>query len=120
MLQAPEPSLFTQVADPQVALAQWENGRMTVGADDTEVEIADWHDHDKHVQEHNKLRASAAYRNADPAIRQYIDLHITAHARLAQQQMQAQQMQQMQQQIVQQQQPQPAMAGQQPTEGQPQ
>lgn len=96
---------------------------MTVGADDTEVEIADWHDHDKHVQEHNKLRASAAYRNADPTIRQYIDLHIDAHARLAQQQMQAQQMQQMQMQMQmmqqQPQQPDQAMAGASPTEGQP-
>ena len=119
MLQAPEPSLFTQAADPQVALAQWENGRMTVGADDTEVEIADWHDHDKHVQEHNKLRASAAYRDADPSIRQYIDLHIDAHARLAQQQLQAQQMQQMQSQMMQQQPQQPAMPGATPTEGQP-
>ena len=69
---------------------------MVVGAQDSEVEIADWHDHDVHVQAHNKLRASAAYREAQPQVREYIDLHIDAHAKLAQDEQMQQMMQQMQ------------------------
>lgn len=90
ILQVPDQSAFAYVPDPQVALAEWENGRMAAGVDDDEVEVADWHDHDKHVTRHNALRASARYREAPVDVRNYIDLHIEAHAKLAQQQMMAQ------------------------------
>ena len=95
LLQTPDPGAFTRSVNAQVTLAEWENSRMVVGADDGEVEIGDWHDHDVHVQTHNKLRASAAYREANPQVKQYIDLHIDAHAKLAQEQMMAQLQQQM-------------------------
>jgi len=115
VLQTPDPTAFTRVANPQLTLAEWENGRMVVGKMDEEVEIADWHDHDVHVQTHNALRASAAYRNASQEVRGYIDLHIDAHAQLQQQQMMAQMQQQMQQQLMmQQQQMSPADAGAEP------
>ena len=78
---------------------------MVVGAGDEEVEIAEWHDHAKHIPEHNALRASAAYRNATPERKQYIDLHVQAHEQLQQQQM----MEQMQQQMLMQMQQQPAL-----------
>jgi hypothetical protein len=100
ILQVPDPFAFTYTGDPQVDLATWENGRMVAGADDYEVEIADWHDHDIHVQEHNRIRASASYRNAPPEVRQYIDLHIDAHAKIAAEQMAMQQQQMMMQQQV--------------------
>jgi hypothetical protein len=100
ILQVPDPFAFTYTGDPQVDLATWENGRMVAGADDFEVEIADWHDHDIHVQEHNRIRASASYRNAPPEVRKYIDLHIDAHAKLAAEQMAMQQQQMMMQQQV--------------------
>lgn len=111
VLQTPDPTAFTRVANRDVTLAEWENGRMVVGADDNEVEIADWHDHDIHVQKHNDLRASSAYRNASQEIREYIDLHIDAHAQLASQQMMEQMQQQMQMAMMQQQQSAPADAG---------
>lgn len=121
VLQMPDPTAFTRDTNPQLDLATWENGRMVVGADDNEVEIADWHDHDIHVQTHNKLRASAAYREAPDQVRQYIDLHIDAHAKLAQDEQMQQFMQQMQMQqmMAAQQGPPPAEAGEgkEPTDG---
>jgi hypothetical protein len=110
VLQTPDPTAFTRVANPFVTQAEWENSRMVVGAEDEEIEIAEWHDHDIHVQKHNALRASSAYRNASPERKAYIDLHIDAHAKLAQQQIEKQMMQQMQMQMMQQQSP-PADAG---------
>lgn len=100
VLSVPDPSAFTKVADPQLTLAEWENGRMANGADDTEVVIADWHDHDKHLQSHNALRASALYRDAAPEIQAYIDAHCDAHVKIAAEQMMRQQQQQMQQQMA--------------------
>lgn len=117
VLQTPDPTAFTREIDPQINLADWENSRMVVGAEDEEVEIADWHDHDIHVQRHNRLRASAAYRDASDQVREYIDLHVDAHATLAQQAM----MQQIQQQMAAQQSaPVDAGAGNQPPEEPPQ
>jgi len=104
ILQVPDPFAFTYTGDPQVDLATWENSRMVAGADDYEVEIADWHDHDVHVQEHNRIRATSSYRNAPQEVREYIDLHVQAHTTMAAQMMQQQMMQQMQQQMMQQQQ----------------
>jgi hypothetical protein len=100
VLHAPDPTAFSLVADPQETLAEWENGRMTVGVMDEEVEIAQWHDHDVHVRKHNELRASSAYRDAPDEVRQYIDLHIDAHAKLAAEEAQAMMMQQLQQQMM--------------------
>lgn len=82
VLQVPDPYAFAYIADPQRSLAAWENGRMTAGADDHEIEIAQWHDHAKHIEEHNAIRASASYREAAPDVRQYIDLHVQAHETL--------------------------------------
>ena len=87
ILQVPDPFAFTQVADTDIALAEWENGRMASGADDNEVEVTEWQDHDKHIQQHNRLRNSASYREADPQIRAYIDLHVQAHTQVAQEMM---------------------------------
>ena len=98
ILQVPDPNAFAVVLDYQSNLAEWENGRMVAGADDMEVEIAEWHDHDKHVQKHNEIRASASYRDASPEVRQYIDMHVDAHTTLKAQAMQQEMMQQMQQQ----------------------
>jgi len=116
VLQTPDPTAFTRVANPALTQAEWENGRMVIGAQDNEIEIAEWHDHDVHVQTHNALRASSAYRNASPEVREYIDLHVDAHAQIAQQQMMEQMQQQMQMAAMQQQQQQipPADAGEQP------
>jgi hypothetical protein len=100
VLQVPDATAFAYVADPQIALAEWENGRMIAGADDIEVEIAEWHDHAKHKERHNALRASASYRDADPDTRAYIDKHIEAHDTLEHEQMQQQMQEQMQQQMA--------------------
>ena len=96
VLKVPDPHAFTLVADPQATLAEWENGRMANGADDSEVQIEEWHDHDLHLQMHNALRASAAYRDADPEIRNYIDMHCDAHTKVVADQLMKQQQMQMQ------------------------
>lgn len=98
LLQVPDQAAFSTVPDYHVALAEWENGRMAVGVDDDEVEVAEWHDHEKHVERHNSLRASARYREASPQVRAYIDAHVDAHVAIAREQ----QMQQMQQMMAQQ------------------
>lgn len=100
VLHTPDPTAFATIIDPQESLADWENARMTVGAQDEEVEIAEWHDHEVHVRKHNELRASAAYREAPDEVREYIDLHIDAHARLAAEEQQKMLAQQMQQQMM--------------------
>lgn len=90
VLQVPDVTAFAIIADMQTAEAQWENGRMAKGAGDDEVAPKEWQDHDKHVVEHNRLRASAAYRDASPQIQQFVDLHVQAHAMLAAERMQQQ------------------------------
>lgn len=87
ILQVPDPTAFANIHDADIGLAEWENGRMISGADDREVQVTDWQDHDKHIQQHNRLRNSASYREADQAIQNYIDLHVQAHTMVAQQQM---------------------------------
>ena len=84
-LQVPDARAFAQVADWQLALAEWENGRMLAGADDSEVVIAEWHDHGKHIEQHNASRASSSYRDAPPEVQQYMDMHVQAHEQLQEQ-----------------------------------
>ena len=92
MFQIPNmAAAFQSTIDPQLALAQWENSRIMAGADDFEVEIAPWHNHDIHVQEHNRERASSAYRDAPQPHRDFMDVHIQAHTQLAAEQMLKQQ-----------------------------
>lgn len=73
---------FRQILDPHVEEANWENARMASGEDEESVLIADWQPHAVHIAEHNKFRATAAYRDADPAIKQFVDLHVQAHTTL--------------------------------------
>jgi hypothetical protein len=96
MLKVPNPHAFAVMSNPQATLAEWENGRMAVGADDTEVVIKPFHDHDVHLQHHNTLRLSAAYRDASPEVQAYIDMHCDAHTKLAAEQLMKQQQQQLQ------------------------
>lgn len=116
MLQVPDPFAFTQVANPWVQEAQTENQRMIAGAGEEEVKIQVWQDHDVHLVEHNRTRAAAEYRDADPEIQQFIDWHCDAHVIIAQQLAMAQASQQASGQIG----PEaPAPGGPQPAGGQP-
>lgn len=96
MLSVPDVTAFGTISDSQLALATWENSRMIAGGGENEVMVDDWHDHAKHVDQHNELRATSAYRAASPATQHFIDTHIDAHKQLAMQAAQAAQMQQAQ------------------------
>lgn len=85
IIRTPDATAFAAIKDPQTALAIWENGRMLAGVGDDEVLVDSWHDHAKHIANHNDTRATSAYRDADPAVQEYIDLHIQAHETLMQQ-----------------------------------
>lgn len=84
VLRTPDQTAFATIKDPQLALATWENSRMGVGVGDEEVAVAEWHEHQAHIDKHNELRASHAYRMASPEVQDFIDMHINAHKRLQQ------------------------------------
>lgn len=110
LLQTPNANMFADEIDAQTRLARYENSRIFVGAGDEEIEIAEWHDHPKHILEHNDARASAAYRNATQERKNYMDLHVQAHEQLQQQQMVEQMQQQLAMQMQQQGAPPPGEA----------
>jgi hypothetical protein len=82
ILRTPDVTAFASIKDPQISLADWEGTRMIAGVGDQEVMVDDWHDHAKHIKQHNDLRASSSYRHASPDIQNYIDQHIAIHAKL--------------------------------------
>lgn len=90
-LKVPQATAFAVYANHQETEADWENGRMAAGAGDDQVIVQTWQNHDVHVQKHNELRSSAAYRKATPEEKAFIDSHVDAHAALAAEQMAAQQ-----------------------------
>jgi hypothetical protein len=82
MLQITDPTAFAQVADANIAEAKWENARMANGDDETVVMVQKWQPHAVHIKEHNDFRATAGYRDQDPDVKEFIDLHIEAHEKL--------------------------------------
>jgi hypothetical protein len=82
VLRTPDTVAFATVKDAQVSLALWENTRMARGVGDAEVQVDEWHDHDKHIANHNDFRASSAYRMLAPELQDYVDLHIETHEAL--------------------------------------
>lgn len=79
MLGLPDPREFLAQVNPDASKAEWENGLLMQG-----IPIIPKHFdvHDIHIQIHNKQRKSATYELLDPAIKQYIDLHVMAHLQL--------------------------------------
>ena len=90
-LRLPNRFAFQVYANTQEAEAEWENTRMAAGAGDNEVIVQTWQNHDIHVPKHNELRASASYRNASPEVRDMVDRHVDAHAKLAADELQGKQ-----------------------------
>lgn len=75
------PREMTNGLAPDVAKAQRENDRMSVG----EPQIPeDFDDHAKHIAEHNAFRKSTVYEFAPDDVKEVIDRHIQAHEQLAQ------------------------------------
>lgn len=97
VFQVADPSSFRTVLDPHIEEANWENARMASGEDENSVMIAPWQPHAVHIAEHNKFRATASYRDADPQVKQFVDLHVQAHTKLLVEDQQRQQAEQMKQ-----------------------
>lgn len=69
-----------KIVDPDVAKAQHENAQLTAGL----VPFPEvFHDHGKHIAEHNELRNSKVFESFDLEQRQAVDAHIKVHERLA-------------------------------------
>lgn len=86
VLQIPDPTAFTAATDPQLALAIRENQMILAGHGDEVVKVQEWHDHKKHIDQHNEERATSAFEEADPRVQEFMDLHIQAHVKLAMEQ----------------------------------
>lgn len=95
LIELPSPRMLTAAMDDEAACAQRENRMMSQGEI---VEPETWHDHAKHIAEHNRERNSPdyqQYRNqpaneTDPQTGQQlsrgqvIDLHVKGHQAFAQ------------------------------------
>lgn len=82
ILQVPDPGIFARVSDPNIEEAEWENSMMANGADEMVVKVQLWQPHAIHIKYHNDFRATAGYRDADPEIQKFIDIHVEAHEKL--------------------------------------
>lgn len=80
-LELPVPNLIGALADHHAALAEYENEQMFDGE---EMVPDDFHDHAKHIAQHNRARSTPAYLHAAPDVKWLFDMHVKAHARLAQ------------------------------------
>lgn len=78
---------INDVVDTHAAKAQSENAQMTAGR---VVFPERWHDHGKHIAEHNQLRNAKVFESFDQMQRDMIDAHIRAHQRLAEEEAKAQ------------------------------
>lgn len=94
LIELPSPRMLTAAMDDEAACAQYENRLMAQG----EVAVPDtWHDHAKHIAEHNRERNQPdfrAYRDqpaneVDPQTGKQLtradvfDLHVKAHQEMA-------------------------------------
>lgn len=95
LIELPSPRMLASAMDDEAACAQRENRMLAQG----EVVVPEkWHDHAKHIAEHNRERNSPDYRfykdqpaaETDPAtgkqltLAQLFELHVQAHQQLAQ------------------------------------
>lgn len=67
---------MTKIMDDDIARAQYENYRM---GDGEAMEVFDFDDHAKHIQQHNHFRKSPAYLMLKDETRRIFDLHVAAH-----------------------------------------
>ena len=79
MLGLPDPREFLSQLDPDSSKAEWENGLLMQGV---AIIPENFDVHDIHINVHNKQRKSPSYELLDPALRQYLDLHVMAHIQL--------------------------------------
>jgi len=79
MLGLPDPREFLSQMDPDSAKAEWENGLLMQGV---AIIPENFDVHDIHINVHNRQRKSPSYELLDPALRQYLDLHVMAHIQL--------------------------------------
>lgn len=81
LLQLPEVDLLGQALDADVVLAQKENHLMAVG----EAMVPEkWHDHAKHMAEHNAYRNTIDFMMASDDVRRDFELHLQAHQHMIQ------------------------------------
>lgn len=67
---------MTKIMDDDIARAQYENYRM---GDGEVMEVFDFDDHAKHIQQHNHFRKSPAYLMLSKDARDIFDTHVAAH-----------------------------------------
>lgn len=73
-------SVVDMFRDDHVRLSQHENAEMMAG---NYVDVEPFHDHAKHLRQHNRLRNTLDYTYAPDEWRELVDLHIKAHEALA-------------------------------------
>lgn len=78
--EAPNRRNVVQELAPNVAKAARENSKMAKGE---AVLPAQFDDHAKHIEEHNKFRLTTTYERLTPEEQEAVDLHVQAHETLA-------------------------------------
>lgn len=87
LLQLPNQREFSSVLDSDAACAQRENALMATG----QVALPEkWHNHAKHIAEHNRYRNSPDFQFADQQTRDVFELHLQGHQQMIAEEMQAQ------------------------------
>lgn len=80
LLDVPNFDMLPAVLDPDSNLAQWENEMMSQGS---AMVPQPWNNHAKHIAEHNAERNSPAYEAWDENEQSIMNMHITAHEKMA-------------------------------------
>ncbi len=79
VLDMPGSKLIAEVVDDDAARAIRENDLLSVG----EVTMPErWHDHARHISEHNRFRNSNAFEGSPEEVKELFAAHIEAHQRL--------------------------------------
>lgn len=85
LLEMPNASDFDELVDIDVVEAERENALMASGeipwCGDRPFPMP-FDNHAVHIAEHNRMRKSPAYINADPDVRRIVDAHVKAHEML--------------------------------------
>jgi len=76
----PDQSAFLEAIEPDVAKAERENHDLSL---DEPREPADFDNHQKHIECHNRFRKTARYEQLPEAIRTLVDQHVEAHESLS-------------------------------------